>query len=239
MAHKRKQWFYGSNSVRRSVRQQEDGNTPELKMYDQSVLDTLIGTGTSWSGADMDPSSNTLFSPNLGVDMGQRIGRRCAVVGLDMNGFIDCNDQVLAVGADPAAICRIIVFQDTQTKGVQALGNLVMEAQTADAFHVITAFPSRDAIGRFIILKDMVYVMQNPAFSSLGSSGVTYDQQGIAKWFSFRIEFDEPVIVHFDASDAGSVADVLDNSFHVMASNSSSGLSPRLTYTTRVYYYDF
>lgn len=63
-------------------------------------------------------------------------------------------------------------------------------------------------------------------------------QQGHRVGFKFTVNFKKPVVVHFNATNGGTVADVVDNSFHIVAAADVIAYAPSLIYYSRVCYKD-
>lgn len=225
------------SGINKRKRQLRDGTEVELKLNDTSVEDLTIGSGVDWAGAEIDPViPEHLFAPASGVGGSQRIGRMVAHCGMDINLIVDCPAQTAIVVGDGGACCRFILVLDTQTKGVQCRGQDVMQTLVGNNRLVVTDVPNRNFEGRFIILKDFAVVLNNPTmFLNSVSIG---EQSGLCKYVSFSLEWEEPIIVHYNTSTSSGVDAVVDNSFHLFASNSTSGLVPRVSYTCRNYYYD-
>lgn len=212
----------------------------ETKYYDQFASATL-GTGAAgaWTGTNVDPAAgvNTLFVPILGTDISNRIGRRVLLKSIKAN--FDVNIPALAGtnlgGRDPAVI-RLICFMDMQTNGAQATGDMLMGPIGPSAI-AEQHFQNLGNLGRFKILYDKRFTIQDPNIGSTQAAD-TYDINGIVVSQKMRVKFRKGIIVNFNATNGGTVADIIDNSIHVICCASSIAMGPVLSYTCRTSYKD-
>lgn len=205
----------------------------EMKYFDTEVAGGAIPSIAAWTGTEFDPTTfNTLCVPTVGAAINQRIGKAIKVMKIKINGIITVAAQSDAAAADGGSKVRLILYQDKQTNAAQAQGEQVMTPSTAAA-NAPNVFQNIDNFGRFVVLKDKTIIMENP---NLTYDGTNVEQNGILKPFKFTVKFKTPVQVRFNATNGGSVADIVDNSFHVIANCSSTGLLPNINYVCRVCY---
>jgi len=205
----------------------------EMKYFDTELGATVIAETNDWTGTELDPTTfNTLFAPTVGSAINQRIGKACKVHKIKMRFQVDAPQQTNQTNADPAANCRIIVYQDKQTNAAQAQGENVMTGGTTDATGMLQ-FQNINNFGRFRVLFDKNFVLQNP---NMSYDGTNVEQCGLAKTFKFTKKFKRPVQVRFNNTNGGSVADIVDNSWHVIGLTDNDDLAPRLMYACRVCY---
>ncbi len=144
--------------------------------------------------------------------------------------------QVDQTVPDAGVTIRMAIVQDMQTNATQAQGEQVYAAPTtASAFNAVAAYQSLDTLGRFKILKDVYFTMQNP---NISWDGTNLEQQGLVRSFAHTVSFKRPVVVNFNATNGGTIADIVDNSFHVLATASNVDLVPTIVYQARVCYKD-
>lgn len=206
--------------------------TGEMKYFDTTYSGAIV-ENHDWTGSEADPATFlTLFDPIVGAGVNQRIGKSCKVLKIKMNMSVVCPLQTNVTGTDNAADIRIIVYQDKQTNSAQAQGEQVMTAGTGDANGYL-AFQNIDNFGRFRVLMDKMFTLQNP---NLSWDGTNMEQQGLGKTWKFSKSFKKPVVVRFNNTNGGTVADIVDNSFHVIAITDNDDLVPTLTYNCRVNY---
>lgn len=223
--------------------------TGEMKYFDtENTGQALTAVTTTWPANTMcDPTATInlgvgpvvsplcLFDPTVGAALNQRIGRKCWVYKIKINGCISVNSQVAQTVADSASKVRIALVMDRQTNAAQMTGAaLYNDATTASA--TIQSFQNPNNFGRFAVLKEKFFVMQNPNIAQNTAS--TIEQQGLKTSFKFNVNFKTPIVVNFNAANGGTVQDIIDNSFHVVGASDLVPLSPTISYYCRVCYKD-
>lgn len=205
----------------------------EAKYFDTEKDQTALNASTNWTATEYDPAVfNCLFAPIQGSAINQRVGRSVWVTKLKIRGFVVCPAQTNQIVADAATVVRIILYQDTQTNGTFSQGEDIMAAPTtANAPLCVNTFQNLGNFGRFKVLKDKMMFFDNKAVSW---DGTNMEQSGLVRPFKFNISFRKPVEVRFNATNGGSVSDIITNSFHLIANISASDLNPYITYQSRV-----
>jgi len=221
---------------RKSYRAKNQG---EMKYFDSSIAGVaIVATAANWAGTELDPSAdpvasiNTLFAPVQGSGINNRLGREAKVFKIKMNCILDVPRQATQSAAwEPVAI-RIILFQDMQTNSTQAQGEELMATPvSANAFNTNAVFQSLGNFGRFKVLKDKKMILQNGDIQ--GISGSMF-KNGMMRFFKMNHTFKSPVSVRFNATNGGTIADIVDNSFHIIAHATDISEAPVLTYQCRV-----
>lgn len=212
----------------------------EMKYFDSLLTITSVTASTNWTSTEYDPNTvpvagiNTLFAPTQGAGISQRIGKACKVHKIKIHGELQMPAQTNQVVADAANITRIALVQDMQTNSTQCQGEQVFTAPaTATAPLATEAFQNIDNFGRFKVLKDKFFTFNSP---TLTWDGTNLEQSGMVKRFSWTIKFKKPVEVRFNATNGGTIADIVDNSWHIIANTSNSDLAPFIVYQCRVCY---
>lgn len=209
----------------------------EMKYFDTERSGTALTASVDWTGTEYPPNvgtPTTLVVPVTGSAINQRIGRRINLHKLRIRGIINCAAQVDQTAADNASLVRILLVWDCQTNATQAQGEEVMAAPTtASAQNVFSSFQSLASLGRFKILKDKKLSLQNPNSSY---DGTNVEVAGLARHFKFDVVFKNPVSISFNAANGGTIADIVDNSFFVMAMATSTNLAPTISYQARAYF---
>lgn len=212
----------------------------ETKYFDSLLTITAINASTNWTGTEYDPNvvpvanMNTLFAPTQGAGINQRIGKACKVHKIRIQGEIQCPAQTNQVAADATSVIRLSLVQDNQTNSTQCQGEQVFTPPTtATATLATEAFQNIDNFGRFKVLKDKFYAFQNP---NMSFDGTNIEQAGLVRRFKWVVKFKKPIEVRFNATNGGTIADIVDHSWHIMANNTSTDLTPFLVYQCRVCY---
>lgn len=233
--------------------------TGEMKYFDTYKTTTAVGVvTTTWpAGTMLDPTTTVnlgaaavatplcLFAPTVGSGLNQRIGRSVLVRKLKIHGQI----TAAASGTNLASWepylpqkVRLIVVQDQQTNAAQmTAAQLMNDAGAADT--TINSYQNPNNFGRFRVLKDKDILVQDPNFS------VEYNPDdepqtgyartnGLIRNFKISINFKVPIKVQFNATNGGTVADIVDNSFHVIAACTgvATNSAPSISYYARIAY---
>jgi len=205
----------------------------EMKYFTTELAATAIPSVAAWTGTEFDPTTfNTLCVPIVGAAINERIGKQIKILKIKVNGLITVAPQADATATDAGTKIRLILYQDKQTNSAQAQGEQVMTPST-NASNAPNVFQNIDNFGRFQVLKDKTILMDSP---SISYDGTNIEQSGLVRNFKFSIKFKEPVAVRFNATNGGSVADIVDNSFHIIANSSSASLVAGIQYVSRVCY---
>lgn len=219
----------------------------EMKYFDSNLTNTnmTVVTGTWPGGTIVDPTGTInlgsaavatplcLFAPTVGAALNQRIGRKVKVLKIKVQGTIQTPAQAAQVTADTGGSVRIILVMDQQTNASQMTSaQLINDADSATAN--LSAFQNPNNFGRFRVLKDKRFVLANP--SAFNDAATTGAQFGLKVNFKFNVSFKNPIEVHFNATNGGTVADIVDNSFHMLCGTDSVALTPAINYYCRVCY---
>lgn len=204
----------------------------EMKYFDSSRAGVTIPASAAWASTVLDPTTlNTLVCPSQGSAINQRIGREIKLVKLKIRGVIQVPAQATASTADNATFIRFILVQDTQTNATQMTGAQLIGSGTT----TVDSFQNLDNTGRFRVLKDKIMPFNN---ANLAGSPTTGDviQSGILRHFKFTYKPKYPISIRFNAVNGGTIADIVDNSFHIVCNSLSSALGSTLSYQVRACY---
>jgi len=209
----------------------------EMKYFDTERTITAVLASTNWTGTEFPPNvgtPTTLCCPVQGTAINQRIGREVTVYKVKVRGLINVDPAAGVSTADTASICRLALVHDTQTNAAQAQGEDIFAAPTTGtALHAISSFQSLANTGRFRVLKDKWIKLQNP--SATGSpTAADVIQYGLIQRFSFNIRYKNGIKVRFNATNGGTIADIVDNSWCVYAATNNAQLVPAIMYNARV-----
>jgi len=132
------------------------------------------------------------------------------LLSLRINFILNLPVKVNATQTIESVRTRIILYMDKQANGTQSQGEEVMATTLSDP---ITAFTNPRNYGRFKIIKD-----KKLNFTDIFSiyDGATVDTSGQVRSFSMSYKPKKPLYVNFSGS-SGTFADIVDNSFHIIA----------------------
>jgi len=204
--------------------------TAENRYFDTERTSTAIAqSAVSWAGSELDPNTSAmlcLFAPTQGDDIANRQSRRIFVKKIRISGVLIVPPQTAQAAADPEQNIRIIVYKDKQTNGAQSQGeDLIESGAGSDAVHM---YQNLKNLGRFEVLYDKYFVMSQRYLTGLTGA---YVQSGQTK--NFKISLKPNCVVNYNALNGGTVADVIDNSFHLIALTDNNTMGCAMTYKVR------
>jgi len=220
--------------------------TGEMKYFDcDRTPSALAATTTTWvAGTLQDPGTTInlgaaavanpgcLFAPTVGSALNQRIGRSVLVRKIKVCGTIAIPAQSADASLDEAMKIRLILVQDMQTNAAPMTSAQLLNDGTA-ATTTICSYQNPNNFGRFRVLKDKIFTLQDP--NMVGAAGAA-DINGKIVNFKMNVNFKMPVKVQFNATNGGTVADIVDNSFHIICGSSNISYAPTISYYSRVAY---
>lgn len=235
--------YRGSHTPRYFVSRTPGGNiTSEIKYFDsQLVAGVIAAAGTTGAGCEADPATlNTLFAPTQGNDITNREARKAWVRKIAVKGYINCAAQVNQTAGDDGLVVRLALLCDKQTNSAQYNSeDLFLSGSGGD---MINAFQNNAFFGRFQVYKDK-YFHINP--NMITWDGTNLEQQGSIIKFKMSKNFitqraSKGLLVNFNATNGGTVADIIDNSFHMYAAvSTATGQMPvTLSYKVRTAFTD-
>lgn len=202
----------------------------ERKYFDNNLASTAFTSGAAtFAGCEMDPATqNCLFSPVQGDDYNNRQGRKVHVLAIKIRGMITYPISDNQVGALVTPHLRILLVQDKQTNAAQLNSEDVVQTN-------IMGFQNPAFFGRFRVIKDKIVNFTDPVRSW---DGTNIQQSGDQRHFKMKVKFAKPVVVHYNSTNGGTVADVIDNSFHLLGATTDTGLAPAIAYRVRTTFVD-
>lgn len=220
--------------------------TGEMKYFDCTKSLSALTANASHATAIQDPDTTLnlgdaavatpqcLFAPKVSAALNGREGRKVKMYHVKVKGHINVAAQAAQAAADTSCDCRVILVMDMQTNATQMTGTQLLTT-TGSTDTAINAFQNPDNFGRFKVLKDKVITMTN---ANLTGSPTTADvvQSGMIRKFKLDHKFKKPVQVNFNATNGGTVADIVNNSLHIFAECNNTLLAPTITYYSRVGY---
>nr|AOV86322.1 putative capsid [uncultured virus] len=209
----------------------------EHKYFDQNIEVNPFPSSSSWTNTMVeDPTVKTLFAPSQGAAINQRIGREVDIHKIRINGNITMDPDSAVTAGIGAEVLRLALVIDSQTNATQMTGAQLYNNGSTTAYW--QNFQNLDNFGRFRVLKDKLIVIDDP---NLGTSAVagTDIRNGKSRTFKWTISFKKPLRVRFNGTNGGTIADIVDNSIHLVGNSTSVGGSNlRLQYTSRIVYCD-
>lgn len=185
----------------------------EKKFYDTSLGYTGIVAPTDAAGGELDPSSTSMMStPTQGTSEQQRDGKRIVCKYLEMKGNVTIPLQINQTALDDDTLVTIFVVLDTQSNAAQM--NSEDCFKNTGAIASLAANPLRNLLfgPRFRILKQQTFRL----FANVASwDGTNMEQGGCTVPFSWFIPL-KNLVINFNSGTTASIANVVDNSIHVI-----------------------
>lgn len=208
----------------------------EKKFYDTAKVLTNVGAPADCTSGEYDPgvpAATTLIStPAVGDSEQNREGKKINILSVEVEGIVRTATAELI--ANPPAACDVMValVLDTQTNGANmnsedCYKNLAAEASQA-------ANPTRNLLfaQRFRVLKSKIFKLTPPSLSHFAVDSFAYP--GVSRTFKWFINFPKGLPVNFNAGQTADVANVLDNSLHIIAFANTNSPTPQIGYNARV-----
>lgn len=222
----------------------------EMKYVDSNFGPTTIqAITTTWATTNVDPATTidlggaaivnpqNLCSPQTGASLNNRIGRQIEIRKIKIHGHIYCAPQTLQADADPGTKVRVVLVQDMQTNGAQMAGTDLFGPPTANGSLSLNAFQDPKNFGRFRVLKDKMFQISDLNLANNAAASTVIQTSKLIN-FKMNVNFKQPIRVRFNALTTGTVSDIVDNSFHLIAANLNGSFVPQLVYYSRVCYKD-
>lgn len=221
----------------------------EMKYFDceMGAGSAVAAVATTWTAGSLkDPATTVnlgaaavanplcLFAPTVGSGLNQRVGRKVRVYKIKIRGYVQCTPQSAQTVGDGNAQIRYGLVLDKQTNAAQMTTAALFNGASA-AQSCISSFQNPNSFGRFAVLKDKVFAIQNLNITGSPTTGDLV-QQGFMRPFKITHVFKKPLTVNFNATNGGTVADIVDNSFHFFIGTNLADYAPGCAYYSRVAY---
>ncbi len=205
----------------------------EKKFYDTSLSNAAITAPADSTGGEHDPSATSMIStPVRGDSEEQRDGKQISILNCTVKGIINVPQVELAAGPAAPSQVYVALVLDTQTNGAQLNSEDVFKNTAALA--KLMAQPQKNLLfmKRFRILKSVCLDMTPDTLSHFAVDSFSYN--GKQKKFNWFVDFKSGLKVNFNAGTTASVANVIDNSLHIISFASGVGPAPTLSYNARI-----
>jgi hypothetical protein len=220
--------------------------TGEMKYFDCEKDATAISAvTTTWvAGTITDPGTTInlgdaavatplcLIAPKVSAALNGRIGRKIRVLKVKVHGHFVCPLQSVAATGDNPCKIRMFLVLDTQTNAAQMTSAQLLN-DAGSAATTINTFQNPNNFGRFRVLKEKMFLFQNP---NITGAATVIEQQGLIQAWKLSYIFKGGLMMNFNATNGGTVADIIDNSLHIICGASNTTLAPQIQYYSRVCY---
>lgn len=234
--------------------------TPEMKYVEGFLVSTAFyeqtGTNDTWADTELDPTYDQaggptaigcMPMPSLGDAYHNRDGRKIFVDNIKIRGTITFQSVTDMASSIDKGYVRLVLYQDTKTNGAQSQGESVLgvgfdqagnASSTANA--AINALTNPNGWSRYKILQSKMYSPPRAESYSTcvdvtAANAIYGENNGIQVPFKFTIR--PRCYVNFSGTD-GLVGSVIDNSWHLIGMQSSTGGSSVISYVVRTSFRD-
>lgn len=200
----------------------------EKKFYDTSANGALVSDATMVT-TRADPATVLCISaPEQGDGESQRDGKKIKIVSAHVHGSIVVPVQANQTAADNMPKVMVALVLDTQSNGAQLKAEDVFTNPSAQATTCIVPLRNLQYSKRFKVLATKLI---QPPTPTMAFDGTNIEVNGTIA--TFKINKKLNLDVNFTGTTAG-IANVVDNSLHIIAVANSIASNPTLTYNARV-----
>ncbi len=206
----------------------------EIKFYDQKLINATLTAPSDATGGEHDPSATVLLNTVVqGDGESQRDGRRITMRSIFVEGTISMAETASLSSADAPTVLFVALVMDTQTNGATIVSEQVFTNPGASALTAAGPFRNLQFTKRYKVLGTRRFVMDNSTMTNdTGNTGGIV-QSGQVKRFRFFKKLN--TVVNFSGTTE-TVANIVDNSLHIIAYVSGTAQSPKLHYISRLRY---
>lgn len=201
----------------------------EKKFYDTALAASAIGVATDASGGERDPSVTSMIStPAVGDNEQNRDGKKILIKSVLIKGQIQRTGSEDIV--DPPATNKVMVslVLDTQSNGAQMNSEDCYKNLSASVLGNATPLRNLLFANRFKVLKSEIFDLTVQAMAQEADN--LYASAGTGECFEWYLPMS--LLVNFNAGTTADIANVVDNSLHVIAYAVSAGAT--ITYNARI-----
>ncbi len=202
----------------------------ETKFYDQKLIASTLTGATDATGGEHDPSATVLMNTVVqGDGESNRDGRKITMKNIYIQGHIDVPLKANQTATNQAFICMIALVLDTQTNGATIASENVFTNPGASIKTAAQPFRNLQFTKRFRVLKRLEIQghQQEPVWDGTNLEFMGYQ-------LPFKIYVDLKNIRVLYSATTETVANITDNSLHLIAYVSNTGQAPTINYHSRL-----
>ncbi len=203
----------------------------EKKFYDTNLNARAITAPTDATGGEADPSATSMIStPVRGDGEQNRDGKQINIINVSIKGTVSIPFRELVAGPVSGNECYVCLVQDTQTNGAQLNSEDVFKNTGATA--VMASNPQKNLLfmNRFRILKSQKFLLTPRTLSHFAVDSFSWN--GEIRHFNWFLPLN--MKVNFNAGTTADIANVIDNSLHIICYTTEVGAVPVLSYNARI-----
>jgi len=212
----------------------------EKKFLDCARTDIAVAGVAALTGGEYDPTATSgsgggsggcigcLSCPAQGDTEQSRDGKRIVIDSLVIKGHVHLNENAGAAVIDSAKVF-VAVILDTQTNGAQLDSESVFKNTTGQLSSAVEPLKNLLFGSRFRILKSQLFDLTPSGAAAAGNIAWA----GVQRQFDWYIPFKGGLPVNLNAGTTADVANVIDNSLHVVAFSTLNGTC-EIAYNSRI-----
>lgn len=204
----------------------------EKKFYDKGIVDLALTAPADASGGEHDISSTICMNTvPIGDAESQRNGRRITMKSLQVNGHVRIANKINQSALDIAPQCYIACVLDSQTNGAQIVSENVFRNAGANAQLATAPYRNLQFVDRYRVLavKKIAFMPQESSWD-----GTNVEHSGSSRPFKFHINLKDLKVTFSGTTE--DIANITDNSLHMIAWCDNAGAAPKLNYNSRLRY---
>lgn len=201
---------------KRSANLQAKLGSIERKFFNSSVNNITISQDPTMTGSLIDPTTS-LFAPQLGTDNESREGRSVMVDEIHIKGVVVFSGAEDVINTPCGQQVFISLIQDKQTNAVvpAATGSGVYTNTTGTLLGLTSPHRNPNNILKYKTLRTVLLNKPVITMTQTGANVISWPSTSMP--FEFYHKFKTPVKVQFNAANGGTIADIIDNSWHIIA----------------------
>lgn len=206
----------------------------EHKFLETALIAQAITSPVDASGGEVDPSATSMIStPAQGDGEEQRDGKRIIIDSADirMRLNLPASNAGFASPSNPVKVFVALVL-DTQSNGAQMNSEDCFKNDSGDA--QLAACPMRNLLfgSRFRVLRQGVFDLTPVTLSHIAVNLFSHNGRSVIKYW--HVKFPGGLPVNFNAGTTASIANVVDNSLHMIAYSTTTTGTPTISYNARI-----
>lgn len=205
----------------------------ERKFYDTNLASTALVAPTDASGAEFDPSATSMIStPAVGDGEQNRDGKRINILSVEVTGSVAQNGLETQPSPPTGQKVYVALVLDTQSNAAQMNSEDCFKNTNAAAITAISPLRNLLFAQRFRVLKSQVLDLTPVTVSHFAVDSFSWG--GTFKTFKWYLRFPKGLPVNFNAGTTASIANVIDNSLHIIAYTNTTTGAPTIAYNARI-----
>ncbi len=204
----------------------------ENKFYDTKLLSAALTNPADVTGGEHDPSATiALNTVTQGDGEQQRDGRQISMISLHIRGLITVAKQNTQTDLNEIEEVFIAIVLDTQTNAAQFNSENVYINKAASGILATNLLRNLQFSKRFRILKIKKFMMGQVSATNVGAA-TTIEIAGTKRAFKMDIKLNGLKVNYSGTTET--IANIVDNSIHVLAFVDSTQRAPLLHYNARL-----